>query len=182
MSRKTRFKLLLGGKAKSVTVNGITVSVAPNTLFPLPVDVRVFEEDTHLILTVDPVMRYTEEHPIRLLNSLSREKVKKTGTVVFNSSSWYAVVHDLDSKQTCCREWVVSAYREIFRLAEERQVARIAIPLLGSVHGNMKPAESLQLMLAEVKAARARNPRQIMIIASPAQVASTKASLFKTVQ
>jgi len=182
MIRKSKFKLLLGGKTKQVTINGVAVSVAPSTLFPLPVDARVFEEDTHLVLTVDPVMRYTEEHPIRLLNSLSGEKPKAPGTVIINGASWYAVVHDLDSDPTCRREWVAGAYREIFRLGEERKVDRIAVPLLGSVHGNMKPHESLQLMLAEMRSVRMRRLKHIMLIIAPTLVESIKASLLKIVQ
>lgn len=182
MTRKPKFKLLLGGKAKHVTINGVKVSVAPNTLFPLPVDARVFEEDTHLVLTVDPVMRYTPEHPIRMLNSLSRDRAKKPGSVVLNGASWYAVVHDLDLEPTSRREWVESAYREIFRLTEEGRVNRIGIPLLGSVHGNMKSAESLDLLLQRIRTVRARELKHIMIIVPPGQVEQTKTNLLRTVQ
>lgn len=182
MAAEPKLKLLFGGKAKQVNVNGVTVSVAPNSLYPLPVDARVFEEDTHLVLTVDPVMRFTEEHPIRLLNSLSRERSKQPGTVVINGTSWYAVVHDLDAEQTSHRDWVEKAYREIFRLAEARRIHRIGIPLLGSVHGNMKSSESLRLMLEGIRATRFRLLRNIMILVAPALVKTTKAGLFRIVQ
>lgn len=182
MTRKPKFKLLLGGKARHVTINGVKVSVAPNTLYPLPVDARVFEEDTHLVLTVDPVMRYTPEHPIRMLNSLSRDRAKKPGTVVHNGASWYAVIHDLDAEPTSRREWVESAYQEVFRLTEEDKVGRIGIPLLGSVHGNMKSSESLDLLLAKIKTARGRELKHVMIIVPPGQVEPTKNSLLRTVQ
>jgi hypothetical protein len=182
MARKPKFKLLLGGKAKHVTINRVKVSVAPNTLYPLPVDARVFEEDTHLILTVDPVMRYTPEHPIRMLNSLSKERAKKPGTVVHEGRSWYAVVHDLDVEPTSCREWVESAYQEIFRLTEEDKVERIGIPLLGSVHGNMKSVESLGLLLENIKIIRARELKHVMIIVPPSQVEPIKTCLLRTVQ
>ncbi|MHB8810593.1 MAG: hypothetical protein ACYC9M_11340 [Desulfobulbaceae bacterium] len=182
MTRKTKLKLLFGGKAKHVTINGVKVSVAPNTLYPLPVDARVFEEDTHLVLTVDPVMRYTPEHPIRMLNILAKDRAKKPGTVVHNGASWYAVVHDLDLDPTSRREWVVRAYEEIFRLTEEDKVVRIGIPLLGSVHGNMKSLESLGLLLERLRAIRTRELKHIMIIVPPAQVEPIKTSLLRTVQ
>jgi len=182
MAGESKLKLLLGGKAKQVTINGVTVSVAPNTLYPLPVDARVFEEDTHLVLTVDPVMRFSEEHPIRLLNSLTHKKAKQPGTVVVNGMSWYAIVHDLDAEPTSRQVWIESAYREIFRLAETHRVQRIGIPLLGSVHGNMKPTDSLRLMLEEIPAKRFRLLRNIMILVSPEQVKPTKAGLFKFVR
>jgi len=182
MAGETKLKLLFGGKAKQVAVNRVTVSVAPTSLHPLPVDVRVFEEDTHLVLTVDPVMRFTEEHPIRLLNSLSQGKSKRPGSVVINGSSWYAVVHNLDVEPTSRPDWIKTAYREIFRQAEVRRVRRIAVPLLGSVHGNMKPSESLGMMLEEIAAARFLLLRNIIILAAPAQVKTIKARLFRSVQ
>ncbi|MFZ5796800.1 MAG: hypothetical protein ACYCYR_14415 [Desulfobulbaceae bacterium] len=182
MTRKPKLKLLLGGKARHVTINGVRVSVAPNTLYPLPVDARVFEEDTHLVLTVDPVMRYTPEHPIRMLNSLSGDRPNRPGSVVLNGSSWYAVIHDLDLEPTSRREWVESAYQEIFRLTEDGRVNRIGIPLLGSVHGNMKSSESLDLMLARIKSIRARELKHVMILVPPGQVEPTKTKLLRTVQ
>lgn len=182
MAGELKLKLLLGGKAKQVAFNRVTVSVAPTSLHPLPVDVRVFEEDTHLVLTVDPVMRFTEEHPIRLLNSLSQGKSKRPGSVVINGSSWYAVVHNLDAEPTSRLDWIKTAYGEIFRQAEVRRVRRIAVPLLGSVHGNMKPWESLELMLEEIAAARFLLLRNIIILAAPAQVKTIKARLFRSVQ
>jgi hypothetical protein len=182
MAGEPKLKLLFGGKAKQVNINGVTLSVAPNSLYPLPVDARVFEEDTHLVLTVDPVMRFTEEHPIRLLNSLSHEKSKQPGTVVINGTSWYAVVHNLDAEPTSRRDWVEGAYREIFRLAEARRVLRIGIPLLGSVHGNMKSTESLRLMVEVVRKTRFRLLRNIMIIVAPAQIKTIKTGLFRMVQ
>lgn len=182
MAGDPKLKLLFGGKAKQVTVNRVAVSVAPNSFHPLPLDARVFEEDTHLVLTVDPVMRFSEEHPIRLLNSLPHEKSKKPGTVVINGSSWYAIIHDLDAEPTSRREWVGSAYREILRLAEAHRVQRIGIPLLGSVHGNMKPFESMGMMLEEILARRFRLLRNIMIIVPPDHVAATRARLLRMVQ
>jgi hypothetical protein len=182
MIRKLKFKLLFGGKAKHIAINGVKISVAPNTLYPMPVDARVFEEDTHLVLTVDPVMRYTPEHPIRMLNSLSRNRAKKPGTVVRNGASWYAVVHDLDLEPTSRREWVESAYQEIFRLTEKDKVVRIGIPLLGSVHGDMKSSESLVMLLKRIRTIHARKLKHIMILVPPPQVEPTKTNLLRTVQ
>lgn len=177
-----KFKLLLGGKARQVSVRGIVVSIAPDSMHPLPVDARVFEEDTHLVLTVDPVMRFKEEHPIRLLNSLTKDKPNKPGSVVIEGKSWYAVVHDLDAKETCLSEWVDRAYRELLRLAEVRRIRNLAIPLLGSVHGNMKPAESLSLLLQAVSSLRVTPLKYIMVLVRPKTVDTTRKLLIQSVR
>ena len=180
MAAKPNLKLLYGGKTKHVPINGVKVSVAPVTLHPLPVDVKVFEEDTRLILTVDPVMRYSEEHPVRLMTDVLDDKANPPGTVVVNNNSWYAVVHDLDAEPSCRRQWVAGAYSEILRQAEERQVERIGLPLLGSVHGNMKAAASLDLLLDAMRSGRRRELRFIMILIPPSQVRSIKKALIKS--
>lgn len=177
-----KFKLLLGGKARQVTVRGVTVSVIPYSMHPLPVDVRVFEEDTHLILTVDPVMRFKEEHPIRLLNSLDKAKPHKPGSVVNEGKSWYAVVHDLDAKETCNPEWVNLAYRELLRLAGTRRIQNMGIPLLGSVHGNMKPAESLHSLLQAISSLRASPLRHLMILVKSDRVDATRKLLIQSIR
>ena len=180
----SKFKLLQGGKTDHVLVKGTSITVIPDTTHPIPVDIRVFEEDTHLVLTVDPVMRYTEEHPIRLLNSLSQGKTGKPGTIVVNGASWYAVVHDLDAEKTCCPEWVAEAYRELLILAGRKKIRRIGIPLLGSVHGDMPSSESLQLILECLSTYQTGMLmlKNIAIIVKPDLVSSTKTMLAQIVQ
>ena len=177
-----KFKLLLGGKARQVSIRGVVVSVAPDSMHPLPVDARVFEEDTHLVLTVDPVMRFKEEHPIRLLNSLAKDKPHRPGSVVIKGKSWYAVVHDLDAQETCQAEWVEQTYRELLRLAEVRRIRNLGIPLLGSVHGNMKPAESLNMLLQAISALRVTPLKYIMILVRPNRVDATRRLLVQSVR
>lgn len=160
-----KLTLLPGGKKENqVLVKGVRITVIPVTRSPLPVDVRVFEEDTHLVLTVDPVMRYTEEHPIRLLNSLSSDKTGKPGSIVVNGASWYAVVHDLDAEKTCRPEWVAGAYRDLLGLARKKKIRRIGTPLLGSVHGNISYAQSLELLAREINSLSCIVTWQIFIL------------------
>lgn len=66
-------KLLNGGLSQYIGINGIKVAAAPQQLPPFVVEVIVFEEDTNLILTVDPVIEYEEHTP---------------GSVAMNGSSW----------------------------------------------------------------------------------------------
>ena len=181
MRKKTPLKLLYGGKSKYVVVNGLKLFVVPVNLHPLPVDVRIFEEDTMLILTIDPVMHFSEEQPIRLMTDLLEQKARKPGEVVANGSSWYGVVHDLDAEPSCCRQWVENCYREILRRAGDCAVQKIGLPLLGSVHGNIKPFDSLALLLKCIQSAQFGQLRQIMVLTHPTRVEATRKKLLSLI-
>lgn len=151
MPDKPQLTLLQGGRDKQAKVNSLVLKTIPDTSSPLPADVRLFEEDTYLVLTVDPVMRYTEEHPIRLMTKVTEAKPNKPGSIVINDTSWYAVVHDLDNDPTCSVEWVKTAYNKALTLAEIKRVRRIAMPLLGTVHGRLVHQTSLELLVTAIK-------------------------------
>jgi hypothetical protein len=164
MTDTTRFTVLKGGRGKQATIKTVSVCVVPDSLSPLPAEVRVFEEDTHLVLTVDPVIRYTEEHPIRLMTSVMEAKPRKPGSIVTNNSNWYAVVHDLDREPTWRQAWIEKAYREILLLVEKKRIRKIAVPLLGSAHGKFSQDESMRMLLQAIDAAILKQLKNILIL------------------
>jgi hypothetical protein len=177
MTDKFRFTVLEGGRDKQPTVNTVKLAVIPVSTSPLPVEVRVFEEDTHLVLTVDPVMRYTEEHPVRLMTRVLEAKPKKPGSIVTNNANWYAVVHDLDADPTWRREWISQAYRTTLTLAEKKMIGKLGLPLLGSVHGKLSPGESLNLLIDAVKSLSFQNVKKILIPVPQSEVQETTTRL-----
>ncbi len=153
MSDKSLFTLLEGGRdTKPTVINTLLVETMADSHSPLPVDIRIFEEDTFLVLTVDPVMRYTEEHPVRLMTNVAETKPNKPGTIVTNKKSWYAVVHDLDHDPVCRPEWVKSAYQQALMLCEIKRIQCLGMPLLGTVHGNFPLEISLEILVHAIRA------------------------------
>jgi hypothetical protein len=165
MTRDRKFKLIIGGAANRLEVNKVAIEVVSDSAAPLPVDVRVFEEDTYLVLTVDPVMRYTDDHPIKLMTHIMDAKPQQPGSVITKDSSWYAVVHDLDADPICMKEWVISAYVTSLKLAEKKGVARLGLPLLGTVHGQFPARESMDFLLRQVRSRIFSRLRKIVILA-----------------
>lgn len=170
---KVRFTVLEGGRNNQSTVNTIKLAIVPVSTSPLPAEVRVFEEDTHLVLTVDPVMRYTEEHPVRLMTRVMEAKPKKPGSIVTNNASWYAVVHDLDAEPTWRREWISQAYQTTLTLAEKKIIRKLGLPLLGSVHGKLPPADSLDLLIDAVKSLSFQHLKKILILTPQYEIQDT---------
>ena len=164
MTDKLQFAVLEGGKNKQVTVNTVNLAVVPNSLSPLLVNVRVFEEDTHLVLTVDPDMRHTEEHPIRLMTRIMETKPKKPGSIITRNASWYAIVHDLDVEPSWRQKWIEDAYLAILKLAETKRVQKLGLPLLGSVHGNFSPEQSLKILIQNITPLTFQHLNNILIL------------------
>lgn len=164
MANKIQLTVLEGGRDKQVIINTLLLQVAADTQPSLPVDVRVFEEDTHLVLTVDPIMRHTEEHPIRLMTKVAEAKPNKPGSLIINKKSWYAVIHDVDQDPTWKEEWIEKAYRQVFMLAEIQRVQTIGLPLLGSVHGSFTAEKSLALLVSIVKTTSFQTLKKILIL------------------
>lgn len=164
-NKDKKFKLILGGSAGKVIVNNVRVEVVSDSWASLPVDVRVFEEDTFLVLTVDPVMKYTDEHPVKFMTRIMETKRHEPGSVVRKQSSWYAVVHDVDAEPVCSEEWIDKAYSEVLRLAATKGIAKLGIPLLGTVHGKFSACESLRLLVCHVKGLKKTSLKEILILA-----------------
>lgn len=165
MKRKKGFRLIIGGAAEKIELNNIEIEVMSHSAISPPVDVRVFEEDTYLVLTVDPVMRYVDEHPVRLMTRIMDAKPHIPGSVVRKNSSWYAVVHDLDAEPISRKEWIDTAYEEALRLAEEYGVARLGMPLLGAVHGRYPVRDSLQMLTNHIRKQNLSRIQKIVILA-----------------
>lgn len=174
MNGRNKFRLIIGGHAGETKVNGVRIDIIGDTIRPLPVDVRVFEEDTHLVLTVDPVMHYTDEHPIRVMTNILEAKSKKPGTIVAEGTSWYAVIHDLDSEPSCREEWIDDAYAASLQLAEKKGIARLGIPLLGTVHGSFKQRESMFSLLTQIRSQSFMQLKNLSILVPKGQVSELR--------
>lgn len=179
MKREKEFRLIIGGADDKIVINTVEIDVLADSASSLPVDVRIFEEDTYLVLTVDPVMRYVDEHPVRLMTRILDAKPHLPGSVVRKKSSWYAVVHDLDAEPICRKEWIDNAYGESLRLAEKSGVARLGIPLLGTVHGRYPARDSLQMLTDHILKQNLSKVKKIVIIVKKDFVAETRKLLVQ---
>lgn len=152
MQQTTPLKLLHGGRATNRKINGVTVSLVDRSA-PLPsVSVRVFEEDTHLVLTKDPVIVAPVEHPIRLMTDIMDTRPHRPGALVIDKH-WYAVVLDLDADILCRECWVLEVCRAIFQQVKEARVSSLSLPLLGNVHGALPSDTSLRVILSVLREA-----------------------------
>lgn len=135
---------------------------------PRGVSAVVVEEDTYLVLSADPEVRITAEHPIRLLHELSRLEPLVPGSVVVRQGSplgLLAVIHDLGLDPTWRRSWIDEALDDILLEVRSRGLLTLAMPILGTVHGRLPRNEGLSMLLAALARHRGGGLRRLFVVA-----------------
>lgn len=119
----------------------VHVVVAPEDAPPFPVDAIAVEEDTHLLLSSDGIVEEPEEDFRTLIAAAGEPPSYSPGSVLVRKGvplGLLAIVHDIDREPTWREEWIASAINGIVEEAEWRRLASVAVPLLGTRHGNVE--------------------------------------------
>lgn len=178
--KRSHLKLVHGGRAPWYRVNGFNCRLTSTADFrSLKLDAVVFEEDTHLILTLDRVMSHGEIHPIRLMTEIHETRPHTPGTLIVNDASWYGVVIDLDQEQICRREWIEEAYENIGRRINLKKVGTIGVHLLGTIHGKMDLQFCLDRFVSAVGRWQCKSLEDVWLIA-PESSRLTSCDLLQT--
>lgn len=131
-----------------------TVSVAVAESSPFPVEAEIVEEDTWQVLGAEPEVTIPTEHPARIMSEVLSAQPVPTGSVVVREGvplRLMAVVHDLNQQPSCRPEWVAAALGEAFRIAEERTIRSLSLPLLGVRHGRLPTADFIHLLAGAIR-------------------------------
>lgn len=164
---KSQLTLVHGGRSAWYRVNGFNCRLANTATFRnLTLDAVVFEEDTHLILTLDRVMTHGEVHPIRLMTDVHTTRPHTPGSLISNDSSWYGVVIDLDREQICRKEWIDSTYEQIGRRISLKRIRTIGVHLLGTIHGKMDVDFCLDRFVSAIGNWRSESLKDVWLIVS----------------
>lgn len=135
---------------------------------PLDPDAMVFEMDVDLILRVDREPRPVRETTAQLIEAMQEPARHRPGTVLHEGEDplvLLALVHDLDAQPSCREAWVRDAYDRVLKVCGAREIQRLALPLLGTVHGRLD-AERSQALLETALADAPRPPAAVWIMGS----------------
>ncbi len=122
---------------------------APPGRPPFPVDARVVEDDTWLVLGAEPEFRESKEHPIRVHTAALEAEPARPGSVVVLAGrplELRAIVHDLGREPTWREEWVGAALVEALRTAARLGIGSLEMPVLGARYGSMSLHAFLHLL------------------------------------
>lgn len=159
--------------------DGLRFSLSADPHPPFHLDGEIREEDTALLLSAQSEMH----SPLTLLSTeapVAPASLLKPGTATLRPGTplqLLAVIHDLDREPTWREAWICSALRHALRLAEDRRVVSLSIPLLGTAHGRIDVRRALYLTLRTLAKRRSRFLQRIWLRVAAANVALAKAEL-----
>lgn len=113
-----------------------TIETSPRDRPPFAVELTVFEEDTFLVMSAGNFARDVHDSVDELVGRMSTFEPPAPGEVVVRGNRAYAIVHDLEQKPTCRREWVDAAIENLVKHCEDNLIRAIAVQPLGCVHGD----------------------------------------------
>jgi hypothetical protein len=127
----------------------LRIVAAPAARQPFPIDAVAAEEDTYLVLSAPPIIDEPVEHALRVLRDAHRAEPVVPGQVLVRPGvplGLLAVVHDLDQQPSWREPWIGEAVQAVFSVVGERRLASLALPCLGTVHGQLAPSRFLELL------------------------------------
>lgn len=116
---------------------------------PPHVQALVYEQDTALVLQPPHLLIYPTESTNELIQQALHTPPHPPGTVVVKSGHplhIHAVIHDLDSEPTWQPQWITQALLNILQTVEQCELYSLAMPLLGTTHGNLPADQFFQLL------------------------------------
>lgn len=161
---KARMNLLYGGKVKSYRLGGVLWTPARSQSNLPDMDAVVFEEDTHLVLTVNKRCTLHEKHPLRMMTDLYTAKRHRPGSLVINGNSWYGVTIDLDCDPVCRSEWIEQVYTNIAKQVKKSKISKLGVHLLGNVHAGLDVSVCVDLLLSGLGALKGDDLDELLII------------------
>ena len=129
-------------------------------------DAVVIEEDTFLVLSAEPIMH----EPTQSLEELERELMEfsppQPGSVLMrpgNPAELLAIVHELDHSPTWREEWIAAAIDAVIERAQQHQLRRLAMPLLGTIHGRFPARRFIALLRSALERTQPNYPRELWL-------------------
>lgn len=134
----------------AITIGTIAVYPVPREYPPFSYQALVEEQDTCLLLGEQHTLVETDKPAWYLANTLERDQpVYETGNVIIRSGqpiTLQAVVHDIEQYPTCDTQTLLRTWQTIMTIIEQKNVKRLATPVLGSVHGKIVFEEAWELL------------------------------------
>jgi len=134
---------------------------------PFSVDAVVYEDDTQLVLGSDPLVREVNDPLSELVEQVSGAKPQPLGTVVVKEGPplrFHAIVHDLRLEPSWREEWISSALADVFDEANALDVGSLALPVLGTLHGQLGLACFCKLLDLELKRVLVTSLKRIWLV------------------
>ena len=178
---RPELRLVVGGRERRLC--GVRVEVASAERAPFSVDAVAIEDDTYSVLSADPTVSESADHPIRIWTGLKDIVEAGPGNVIVKHGrpiKLLAVVHDLSSEPTWMEEWISAALDGIFDQIRTRRLKSLGLPPLGSVHGKLRPERFVELLRDSLEREPPETLERIWIVAPERFVRRLETSIDAT--
>lgn len=138
---RSKLSLVSDDYGRAGRLGPVHVVVAPEDAPPFPVEAIAVEQDTHLLLGSDGVVEEPDEDFGELIAAAGKKSTNIPGSVLVKKGEplqFLAIVHDIDCEPTWREEWIASAINGVIEEAEWRRLQSVAVPLIGTRHGNVE--------------------------------------------
>ncbi|MDX1593973.1 MAG: hypothetical protein R3298_06975 [Gammaproteobacteria bacterium] len=147
MSARPNLHVIQGGRRTFWRRGDLELVAAGPGNPPFSVERTVVEEDRWRVVGAPPDWRPPRpEHPVRLHTALIDDAPERLGRVLEHGQNWHAVVVDVDADPLVRPEAVRAALARVTLLCARHAVTRLAVPLLGTIHGDLDPARALAMV------------------------------------
>lgn len=149
LNNRPRLRLIRCGCQYEILLGSLRIVASPKNAPPFRVAAVAAEEDTFLVLSADPVVHETLEHPIRIMTQVIEMQPEPPGSILVKGKHplrFLAIVHDLNQEPSWKEEWISSAINKIFIETESRRLKSIALPLLGNLYGSLDQKRFIELL------------------------------------
>ena len=144
-----KLHLIRGSYPYEFLIGSVSITAAPKDRPPFKVDAVAAEEDTFLVLSANPEVRDPGEPLVRVMTRVIETKPSTPGSVLIRGrdpTRLLAIVHDLNLEPSWREEWIESALKGIFLIAENQRLRSIALPFLGSLYGSLEKRRFIVLL------------------------------------
>ncbi len=156
------------GRCWEVSFGAIRIFAATEDEQPFQVDAVAVEEDTYLVLSADPGVREVKEPLMQVMTRVIEAQPQPPGSVLVKGKGplrLLAIVHDLNEDPTWKEEWIVCALDGIFREAVSRKLESMALPFIGTKHGNLGQSRFLVLLRRVLEKRAPSYPKRLWLVA-----------------
>lgn len=154
-----------------VRIDTLAVTVAPPQPVPFDIDAVVEEQDTALVLDIEPIIREPQEDYAELVDGMIEQQPCLPGDIIVRKGRpqrFLAIVHDLDREPSCEAGGIAVALENLLRQFNQRRIRAAAMPLLGTVHGRFPDETFLALLYNALRSEPPEFTERLWLIAPEA--------------
>jgi hypothetical protein len=167
LSMDRKFRVIRGSYPYEISSGSLKIVAAPKDNQPFPVDAVAVEEDTFLVLSAETAVREPKESLLRVMAKVIETRPEMPGSVLVKGKRplrMLAVVHDLNQEPTWKMEWVENALRGIFQEIESRKLRSLALPFIGTLHGNLGKGQFVGMLRDVLAGMEFKHLRKVWLV------------------